>query len=83
MLKCIHQEIIFPAVCALRFSIYTVLPYKDVKGEWRVRVEVRALPIASQSHRNRIARAARLLSLCGAPSWGCQPILLRCIPPSP
>ena len=53
VLKCIHQEIIFPAVCALRFSIYTVLPYKDVKGEWRVRVEVRALPIASQSHRAR------------------------------
>ena len=41
VLKAIHQEIIFPAVFQLRTSIYTVLPYKDVKGEWRVRVEVR------------------------------------------
>ena len=24
----------------LRFSIYTVLPYKDCKGEWRVHVEL-------------------------------------------
>ena len=40
VLKCIHQEIIFPAVSQLRFSIYTILPYKDLKGEWRVRVNV-------------------------------------------
>jgi hypothetical protein len=38
--KAIHQEIIFPAVFALRMSIYTTLPYKDMKGEWRVRVDI-------------------------------------------
>jgi hypothetical protein len=41
VLKAIHQEMIFPAVMALRTSVYTVLPYKDVKGEWRVRIELR------------------------------------------
>ena len=28
VLKCIHQEMIYPAVAQLRLSIYTVLPYK-------------------------------------------------------
>ena len=40
VLKAVHQEIIFPAVFALRTSIYTVLKYKDIKGEWRVFIEV-------------------------------------------
>ena len=40
VLKAIHQEIIFPAVYALRSSLYAQLPYKDVKGEWRVRVDI-------------------------------------------
>jgi len=40
ILKCIHQELIFPAVSSLRNSIYTVLPYKDIKGEWRVAVDI-------------------------------------------
>lgn len=42
VLKCVHQEMIFPAVSALRNSIYTVLPYKDIKGEWRVAVDIGA-----------------------------------------
>jgi len=41
VLKCIHQEMIFPAVTQLRTSIYTIKPYKDVKGEWRVLIEIR------------------------------------------
>ena len=40
-MKAIHQEIIFPAVMSLRASLYGMLPYKDIKGEWRVRVEIR------------------------------------------
>jgi len=40
VLKCVHQEMIFPAVSALRNSIYTVLPYKDIKGEWRVAIDI-------------------------------------------
>ena len=39
-MKAIHQEIIFPAVMSLRTSLYGMLPYKDIKGEWRVRVEI-------------------------------------------
>ena len=41
VLKAIHQEEIFPAVFALRTSIYNVLPYKDIKGEWRVEIDIR------------------------------------------
>ena len=44
-MKAIHQEIIFPAVMNLRTSIYNMLPYKDMKGEWRVRIDVRASDI--------------------------------------
>jgi len=40
VLKAIHQEIIFPAVYALRTSIHGQMPYKDMKGEWRVKVEL-------------------------------------------
>ena len=39
-MKTIHQEMIFPAVMALRLSLYTYLPYKDMKGEWRILIEV-------------------------------------------
>lgn len=38
--KAIHQEMIFPAVYALRTSLHAQLPYKDIKGEWRVRVDI-------------------------------------------
>lgn len=38
--KAIHQEMIFPAVYALKTSIGTKLQYKDMKGEWRVRVDI-------------------------------------------
>jgi len=39
-LKCIHQDMIFPAVYALRFLLYEKLPYKDVKGQWSVAVGI-------------------------------------------
>lgn len=32
VLRCIHQEIIFPVVMKLRQTIYEHFPYKDVKG---------------------------------------------------
>lgn len=47
MLKCIHQEIIFPAVSSLHNSIYTLLPYKDMKGEWKVTVRVPILVLSA------------------------------------
>ena len=62
VLKCIHQEIIFPAVSQLRFSIYTVLPYKDCKGEWRVRVELS--PDCIKVRRSINTRFSRLTLLC-------------------
>merc|ERR1712039_821902 len=58
VLKCIHQEIIHPAVVALRDSIYAALPYKDIRGEWRVRVDIGAEQIQvchqkwEQTHRD-------------------------------
>lgn len=39
--KAVHQEMIFPAVFSLRTSIYGQLPYKDMKGEWKVRIDLR------------------------------------------
>jgi len=42
VLKCVHQEMLFPAVSALRNSIYTIFPYRDVRGEWRVHIEIGA-----------------------------------------
>ena len=43
--KAIHQEIIFPAVMSLRTSIYGQMPYKDLKGEWKVRIDIRPTSI--------------------------------------
>ena len=36
VLKCINQEIVYPAVMVLRNLMYEKFPYKDVKGGWRV-----------------------------------------------
>jgi hypothetical protein len=36
VLRCIHQEIIFPVVMKLRQSVYELFPYKDVKGSWAI-----------------------------------------------
>jgi hypothetical protein len=38
VLRCIHQEIIFPVVMALRQSVYESFPYKDVKSSWNIYV---------------------------------------------
>lgn len=31
ILKCVQQEIIFPAVMELRTEVYPIFPYKDIK----------------------------------------------------
>lgn len=38
VLKCINQEIVYPAVMVLRKIMYDKFPYKDVKGGWRVSI---------------------------------------------
>lgn len=40
ILKCINQEILFPAVMTLRANIYEQFPFKDVKGGWNVVVNL-------------------------------------------
>ena len=38
VLKCINQEIIYPAVMSIRSQLYEKFPYKDVKSGWRVSI---------------------------------------------
>lgn len=38
VLRCIHQEIIFPVVMKIRQTVYEMFPYKDVKGSWNIYV---------------------------------------------
>jgi len=40
VLKCISQEMIYPAVQTLRNMLYEKYPYKDVKGTWIVKVTI-------------------------------------------
>ncbi len=40
VLRCIHQEIVFPVVMKLRQSIYENFPYKDMKGSWGIYVVI-------------------------------------------
>mmetsp|Transcript_1789 Transcript_1789/g.1969 ORF Transcript_1789/g.1969 Transcript_1789/m.1969 type:complete len:607 (-) Transcript_1789:210-2030(-) len=40
ILRCINQEIISPGVMELRKGIYGTFPYKDIKGSWRVLINV-------------------------------------------
>src|SRR6185369_12034167 len=57
LLKCVHQEMPFGAITAMKSRIGSRFPYKDVRGTWHVSIVIKEDSVLVRHHKTEQAAA--------------------------